>query len=85
LAAFSSYVLALAPKFHMKSARVNVDEIDTRIQSSKGLAMSLDLPMLTKPISVEVPTHDVVSNRYPAQQVVQENLKDMMNWLTIIS
>ncbi len=29
LAAFSSYVLALTPKFRTKNARVNVDEIDT--------------------------------------------------------
>jgi hypothetical protein len=29
LAAFSSYVLALAPKFHMKNACVYIDEIDT--------------------------------------------------------
>ncbi len=28
-AAFSSYVPALAPKFRMKNARVNIDEIDT--------------------------------------------------------
>jgi hypothetical protein len=27
---FSNYVLALAPKFHTKNARVNVDEIDGR-------------------------------------------------------
>jgi len=26
---FSSYVSALAPKFHTKNARVNIDEIDT--------------------------------------------------------
>jgi hypothetical protein len=33
---FSSYVLALAPKFCTKNARVNLDEIDTSILALKS-------------------------------------------------
>ncbi len=36
LAAFSSYISALAPKFCTKNAGVNVDKIDTRVTSRKG-------------------------------------------------
>ena len=46
----------------------------SRTQSSTGSAVNHDLPMLTKPISVEVPTPDVVLDRCLAQPVVQENL-----------
>jgi len=42
LAAFSSYILALAPKFCTKNAGVNIDEIDGRQSSLFAVSNSFD-------------------------------------------
>jgi hypothetical protein len=39
---FSSYVLALAPKFRMKKTRENVDEIDTWLEDKRRKIRSLE-------------------------------------------